>query len=70
MVQLAIDLFSLSVHLFSCVSISKVQFVQGSAVILGEEGGTSTETSLLNCLHTKWPALIVHWDCQTEPKII
>lgn len=48
----------------------KVVFARGSAVILGEAGGTSSESTLSNCLHTKWPGIVVHWDNQTEPKII
>ena len=45
-------------------------FRQGSAVLLGEEGGTTTETTLLNCLHTKWLGLVVEWAENTEPRII
>lgn len=49
----------------------QVVFVNGSAVLLSEEGGTTSETSLLNCLHTKWPGLLIQWEgSAAEPRII
>ncbi|XP_019856016.1 PREDICTED: ubiquitin carboxyl-terminal hydrolase FAM188A-like isoform X2 [Amphimedon queenslandica] len=48
----------------------EIQLARGQAVALGEAGGTSSDISLINCLQTKWPDLIIHWDGGTDPKII
>jgi hypothetical protein len=51
-------------------STGKVQFSRGNAILLDEIGSTNSDVTLLNCLHTKWPGLVIHWENHVEPKII
>lgn len=46
----------------------KVSFSKGVAIVLSERTGLSDAGTLLNCLHTKWPGLVVNWEGE-EPKI-
>ena len=53
-----------------CLSILlQVKFIKGNAVVLDEDTGMSSDVTLLNCLHTKWPGLVVTWDNAINPPI-
>ncbi|XP_065918521.1 ubiquitin carboxyl-terminal hydrolase MINDY-3-like [Dysidea avara] len=48
----------------------KVKFVKGNAAVLeGEDVGMSSDVTLLNCLHTKWPGLVITWENRLDPPI-
>ena len=47
----------------------QVKFIKGNAVVLDEDTGMSSDVTLLNCLHTKWPGLVVTWDNAINPPI-
>lgn len=49
--------------------ISQVKFIKGNAVVLDEDTGMSSDVTLLNCLHTKWPGLVVTWENNIDPSI-
>ena len=37
--------------------------------MLDEDAGMSSDVTLLNCLYTKWPGLVVTWEDSIDPSI-